>query len=116
MGFAKNKSISDYIIENIFQIIYNKKVKENLAVFKYVIKVVIFLGFHELPFKGDNKGDFSVNKGAFSDMLDLFADDSPITKAHLNSSLGSNCKLTTQEIQNEILYSMLQVYRRKVIF
>ena len=90
--------------------------KENLEVLKYVIKVIIFLGSHELPFRGDNEGDFSVNKGVFLDMLDLLADDSPILKADLNSSLGSNCKITSPEIQNDILYSVLQVYRRKVIF
>ena len=89
LGFAQNKSISDY----------NKKVKKNLEVLKYVIKVIIFLGSHELPFRGDNEGDFSVNKGVFLDMLDLLADESPILKAHLNSSLGSNCKLTSPEIQ-----------------
>ena len=49
-------------------------------------------------------------------MLDLLADDSPILKAHLSSSLGSNCKLTSPDIQNEVLDSVLQVYRRKVIF
>ena len=61
-GFDQNKSISDY----------NKKVKENLEVLRYVIKVIIFWGLHELPFRGDNEGDFSENRGVFLDMLGLF--------------------------------------------
>ena len=83
---------------------------------RYVIKVIVFLGSHEFPFREDNEGNFLVNKGIFLDMLDLLTDDSPILKTHLNSSLGSNCKLTSPDIQNEVLDSVLQVYRRKVIF
>ena len=83
---------------------------------RYVIKVIIFLGSHKSPFRGDNEGYFSVNKGVFLDMLDLLADDSPILQAHLNSSLGSNYKLTSPDIQNEILYNLLQVYRKKFVF
>ena len=106
LGLAQNKSISDY----------NKKVKENLEVLKYVIKVLFFLGTHDLPLRGDNEGDSSVNKGVFLDMLDLLADDIPLLQSHLNNTLGSTCKLTSPEIQNEILDSVLQVFRRKVIF
>ena len=65
-----------------------------------MIKVIVFLGSHKLPFRGDNEGNFSVNKGVNLDMLDFLADNSPILKAHLNSSLGSNCKLTSPDIQN----------------
>ena len=106
LGFAQNKSISDH----------NKKVKDNLEVLKYVIKVLFFLGTHDLPLRGDNEGDLSVNKGVFLDMLDLLAEDSPLLKAHLNNTLGSTSKLTSPEIQNEILDSVLQVFRRQVIF
>ena len=49
-------------------------------------------------------------------MLDLLAEDSPLLKAHLNNTLGSTSKLTSPEIQNEILDSVLQVFRRQVIF
>ena len=85
---AQNKSISDY----------NKKVKENLEVLKYVIKVLFFLGTHDLPLRGDNEGDSSVNKGVFLDMLDLLADDIPLLKARLNNTLGSTYKLTSSGI------------------
>ena len=49
-------------------------------------------------------------------MLDLLEEYSPLFKAHLNNTLGSTCKLTSPEIQNEILDSVLQLFRGQVIF
>ena len=50
LGFALNKSISEY----------NKKFKENLEALKYVVKVLFFIGCHELPLR--DGGVISVNK------------------------------------------------------
>ena len=36
-----------------------------------------FLGSHELQFRGDNEGEFSLNKGAFLDTIYLLAEYSP---------------------------------------
>ena len=44
----------------------------------------------------------------------LLSEDSPVYSAHLNNTLGSACKLT--EIQNEILDSVLQLFRKKKLF
>ena len=48
-------------------------------------------------------------------MLGLLSDDSPVLTAHLNNILGSACKLTSPEIQNEILDSVIEVFRKQVI-
>ena len=105
LGLAQNKSISDY----------NKKVKENLQVLNYVVKVLFFIGCHDLSLRGDNEGVISVNRGVFLDLLGLLSEDSPVLSAHLNNTLGSACKLTSPEIQNEILDSVLQVFRKQVV-
>ena len=48
-----------------------------------------FLGSHELPLRGDNEGEFSLNKGAFLDTIYLLADNIPKKNSNLNDALGS---------------------------
>ena len=71
---------------------------EHMQVLNYVVKVLFFIGCHELSLMGDNKGGMSVDRGVFLDMLGLLSEDNGVLFAHLNISFGSDCKLTSPEI------------------
>ena len=46
----------------------------------------------------------------FLDVEDLLSENSSSLHAHLSNSLGSACKLTFPDIQNEILDSVFEVF------
>ena len=101
LGLAQNKDI----------IAHNARVKKNLEILNDVISAIFFLGAHELPFRGSKKG----NNGIFLDLLELMSKKSTILHNHLNNRLGSACKLTSPDIQNQILDSVVEVYRQQVL-
>jgi len=91
---AQNKSI----------ILHNSKVKKNLEILNDVVSAIFFLGAHDLPFRG-----------LVVDLLDLMSKKSQLLRDHLSCKLGSACKLTSPDIQNQILDSVVEVYRQQVI-
>ena len=91
---AQNKSI----------ILHNSKVKRNLEILNDVVSAIFFLGAHDLPFRG-----------LVVDLLDLMSTKSQLLRDHLSCKLGSACKLTSPDIQNQILDSVVEVYRQQVI-
>ena len=80
-----------------------------------LLKFCFFIGCHDLSLREDNEGGTSLNTGVFLDMLGLLSEKSLVRSVHLNNTLGSAYKLTYPEIKNEILDSMLQVFRKQII-
>ena len=48
-------------------------------------------------------------------MIDLLSENNTLFKANLNNSLGSTCKLTSPDIQNEILDIVVQVCQKYAV-
>ena len=56
-----------------------------------------------------------MGEGVFLDKIKLLSDNNTVVSVHLNNTLRSACKLTSPEIQTEILDSALQVFRKQGI-
>jgi hypothetical protein len=52
---------------------HNETVKKNRDVLKTFIDAVCFLATHELPFRGHNEGEGSLNKGVYQGAFNLLA-------------------------------------------
>ena len=51
----------------------------------------------------------------FLDIIGLLSENNPLFLVHLNNSLASACKLTSPDIHNKILSSVVQKFRNQII-
>ena len=70
-----------------------------------LLKCLYCKGCHELPLKENCSKQWGIFRSA----------KIMVRSSHLNNTLGSACKLTYYEIQNEILDCALQLFRKQVI-
>ena len=91
----------------------NKQIEKNRQVLDAIIRAVFFCGNYELALRGHNESADSENQGIFKGLLHHDAEKDPVLREHLENS--KVFKGTSGEIQNDILDSVLQVYRYHVI-
>jgi hypothetical protein len=99
---AYRKSIKDY----------NEQVTKNRFILNRIIECVKFCGAFELALRGHDESDLSANPGVFRGLLDLMAEVDTIFKEYIEKS--SIFKGVSKTIQNELLDSMLAIYRTAI--
>ena len=73
-----------------------------------VLDVIIYCDTQEIPLRGDDDSNQSLNKGNFLEMLEFLGKyDSNVTKRIEN--LPGNAKMTSPDIQNDLLASLASV-------
>ena len=92
---------------------HNKKVGENLEILEELVKALFFCGKYELAVRGHNESEGSENQGIFRGLLDHVAENNPRLKDNLKNN--KVFKGTSGEIQNDMLDSVVQVYRKQII-
>lgn len=80
---------------------HNNKVKSNRYVVQKLIDITCFLALQELPFRGHNESENSVNRGNYRELLHLLAENDAQLQIHLqNSTVFSG---ETSIIQNDLI-------------
>jgi hypothetical protein len=90
---------------------HNETVKKNRDVLKRFIDSLCFLATHELPFRGHNEGDGSINRGVYQSALNLLAIYDATLSTHLETS--TTFRGTSIKIQNDIIRAVSDVVLEK---
>jgi hypothetical protein len=87
-------------------------VRKNREVLKRFIDTVCFLATHELPFRGQNEGEGSVNRGVYLVALNLLT----IYDATLSTRLETSTTFrgTSNRIQNDVIRAVSDVVLEKI--
>ena len=86
---------------------HNEAVKKNREVMKRLIDSVPFLAEQELPLRGHEESESSLNKGNYVELLNLFREYDPLLDKHLESS--ALFKGTSPHVQNDIAKALSRV-------
>ena len=78
-----------------------------------IINCIKFCGKFELPLRGHDESTSSKNPGVFRGLLDLVCENDLNLQTHLNSA--TVFKGTSKTIQNELLESILNVCKTKIV-
>ena len=91
---------------------HNEVVSANREVLKIIIECVLYLAIHELPFRGHDEGEHSLNRGNFKDLLTLIAKTNPLLNAHMQTAtVWKGDSLATQ---NEIISCIAEEVREAI--
>lgn len=86
---------------------HNEQVKKNRQLLRRMIDVVCFLAKQELPFRGHDESESSLNKGNYVETLQLISDYDPLLKSHLESA--TVFRGTSNRIQNDLIQAIKSV-------
>lgn len=86
---------------------HNKIVCKNREVLKRLIDVTCHLVNQELPLRGDDESDSSLNRGNYIELLQLLKEYDPVLKDHLETA--TVFKATSSAIQNDLIQSIHEV-------
>ena len=80
-----------------------KFIDDNRKHLMTVLDVIVFCAKQEIPLRGDDESDQSLNKGNFLEMIEFLGKyDSNVTKRI--ESLPGNAKMLSPDIQNDCLH------------
>ena len=88
---------------------HNDLVRKNRSITRSLIDCVIFLGTHELPFRGRHEGRDSSNRGNFKDLLSFLATRDAVLQEHLDNS--TVFRGDSQRIQNDLILCISEEVR-----
>nr|XP_018913349.1 PREDICTED: zinc finger MYM-type protein 1-like [Bemisia tabaci] len=86
---------------------HNEKVKENREILKRLIDDVCFLAKQELPFRGHNESEDSLNKGNYVELLEILRTYDPLLDNHLKNA--TTFRGTSNDIQNDLADAVCDV-------
>lgn len=87
---------------------HNELVDKNRHVLSRVIDAIKFIGVHELPLRGHDEKECSLNRGVFLDLIKYTASIDSILREHLDTATVA--KGTSKTIQNDVLDSIYHIY------
>ena len=79
----------------------NEIVRSNRKVLEAVVDCTLYLAIHDLPFRGHDESQASVNRGNFKDLLQLKAKDNTALRAHMEQA--TVWKGDSKTTQNELV-------------
>lgn len=86
--------------------------EKNRDVLKRLIDIVCVIAVHELPFRGHNEGEDSLNKGVYLGLIELLSTyDAPLSN-HLETS--RIFRGTSNRIQNDIILTAGEILLKKI--
>jgi hypothetical protein len=85
---------------------HNKRVRRNRDILKRLIDVTCLLANQELPFRGHDESDSSLNRGNYIEFLQLLKDYDPLLNDHLETDIF---KGTSLAIQNNLIKAIHDV-------
>lgn len=92
---------------------HNDNVDKNRYVLKKIINAILFCGSFELPLRGHDETESSVNPGVFRGLIDYSSELDNALKNHLQTA--TVFKGTSKDIQNELLDCILRVTQNYII-
>lgn len=87
---------------------HNRKVTKNREILSKIIDCIKFCGNFEVPLRGHDETDDSVNPGVFRGLINFASKLDPDLRRHLETNTAF--KGVSKTIQNEILDCLLQIY------
>ena len=94
---------------------HNYEVRQNLEILKTVTEAVLYLSKQELPFRGHDGFEGSLNKGNYGELLECFGKFESVFERRLHSRLAEsdivgNRRFTEvfPEIQNDLINSLVR--------
>lgn len=93
--------------------VHNQKVKKNREILKRLIDVTCFLAKQELPFRGHNEKEGSVNRGNYIETLNLLKRWDPVLNQHLETA--TVFKGTSSDIQNDLISVMSDIVNETIV-
>ena len=101
--------------EKTNQQLHNKKVDENRAYLQKLVDAVLYLSKQEMPLRGHDESQNSLNKGNYRELLQVFAKNDSVFAARLNSREGSNhFSGVSSTIQNDIITAIANVIKEQI--
>lgn len=91
---------------------HNEQVTRNREIVKRLIDAVCFLAKQELPFRGHNESDTSINKGNYLELLSVLKNYDPLLEAHFNTS--TVFRGTSATIQNDLIRAVSEVVKESL--
>ena len=83
---------------------HNKLVEENRQYLKHLINAILYLCKQELPLRGHDEGEDSLNKGNYRELLQCFSKIDSVFASKLSAKEGSRqFSGISTTIQNEII-------------
>lgn len=92
--------------------LHNEKVTKNREILKRLINAVCFLAKQELPLRGHNENNQSVNKGNYMELLISIQEFDPLLQEHLETS--TIFRGTSVSIQNDLISSISDVIKNEI--
>lgn len=92
--------------------IHNQKVKKHREILKRLIDVTCFLAKQELPFRGHDETETSLNKGNYIETLNLLKIWDPVLADHFE--MASVFKGTSSDIQNDLISTISDVVEEAI--
>jgi hypothetical protein len=89
---------------------HNETVKKNIDVLKRFIDTACLLATHELPFRGNNEGESSLNRGVYQGALNLLAIYDATLSTHLEKS--TTFRGTSIRIQNDTIRASVTFWKK----
>ena len=86
---------------------HNEAVKKNSEIMKRLIDSVLFLAKQELPSRGHEESESSLNRGIYVELLNLLREYDPLLDKHLESS--ALFKRTSPHVQKDIAKALSRV-------
>lgn len=113
-NFGKQRietSLSRQLSEDISR--HNLKVDYNRSVFQRLVDIVCLLAQQELPFRGHDESETSLNKGNFLECVTLLSKYDTILEKHIQQDGPS---YLSSKIQNDIIHSIADVLKEQIEF
>lgn len=92
--------------------LYNEKVAKNRKILKRSINSVCYLAKQELPFRGHNENNNSLNKGNYMELLISNQELDPLLQEHLDTS--TICRGTSVSIQNDLINAVADIIKNGI--
>lgn len=95
---------------------FNSKVKENRQILKSLIEITMHLCMQELPFRGHDESDESLNRGNFKELVNFVSKFDTHLKDFLDKDSDSRSVFsgTSKTIQNELIDSIAFILNKKI--
>ncbi|XP_063387958.1 zinc finger MYM-type protein 1-like [Cydia fagiglandana] len=92
---------------------HNMRVDNNRSVFQRLVDIVCHLAQQELPFKGNDESNTSLNRGNVLELVSLLSKYDCVLEKHVQSDQPSSSYLS-YKIQNDIIQSVADVIRARI--
>lgn len=112
--FMKNKPINELLDEQaeVDKSRYNTEVSKNRHYMKRLIDIVVFLGVHEISYRGHCEKKTQSYRGNYVDLLNFTADIDPSIKNFLSEN--NLFKGTSMTIQNDLIEAVADVVKQRI--